>query len=263
MLRLSWLWPVLLSLLPACSAPSADDHTAPPATAPVILRVAAAADLRYALDSLVAVFGRQQPGVQVAVTYGSSGKFYEQIRHGAPFDVFFSADSDYPRQLQEQGLTAAAPVPYATGQLVLWSKTLNPAAQGIRMVLDPRVHKLAIANPAHAPYGKKAVEILRHYHLYDQVQSRLVLGENIAQTANYAVTGAADAGLIALALALSPELKAQGRYFVVPPEAYSPLLQSFVVLKNASAQPAARLAAFVGSAPARRVLQAYGFTLPR
>jgi molybdate transport system substrate-binding protein len=241
-------------LLTACSAPT-PEHAA--ATPP--LRVAAAADLRYAMDSLVAVFARQQPQVRVAVTYGSSGKFYEQIRQGAPFDVFFSADANYPRRLQ-----TAAPVPYATGQLVLWSKTLDPAPRGLRTLLDPRVRKIAIANPAHAPYGARAAEALRHYQLYDKVKDRLVLGENIAQATSYAATGAADAGIIALALALSPALQAQGRYFLIPQPAYTPLEQSFVVLKGAARHPAsARFAAFMVSAPAREVLRAYGFTLPR
>ncbi|OUJ72557.1 molybdate ABC transporter substrate-binding protein [Hymenobacter crusticola] len=228
------------------------------------LRVAAAADLRYAMDSLVAVFAAQHPSVRVDVTYGSSGKFYEQIRHGAPFELFFSADSDYPRQLQAQGFAAAAPVLYAQGQLVLWSKTLDPALRGEQTLLDARVRKIAIANPTHAPYGKKAVEILRHYQLYDRVQPRLVFGENIAQAANYAATGAADVGILALALALSPALKAQGRYYLIPQQAYAPLEQRFVVLKSGAQHPAiTQFVDFVASAPARSVLRTYGFTLPR
>jgi len=257
--RLAWFLPTLFSLwlLTACSAPSQEQADT------TTLQVAAAADLHYAMDSLVAVFARQQPQVRVEVTYGSSGKFYEQIRQGAPFEVFFSADANYPRRLQTEGLTAAAPVPYATGQIVLWSKTLDPVPQGLRTLLDPRVRKIAIANPAHAPYGERAAEALRHYQLYDKVKDRLVMGENIAQAANYAATGAADAGIIALALALSPELQAQGRYFLIPQEAYTPLEQSFVVLKGAAQHPATgQFAAFITSAPAREVLQAYGFTLP-
>lgn len=265
MRRLSRFPPVLFSLLViACSSPNknqpASNQTNKETSA---LHVAAAADLRYALDSLVVVFAKQQPAVKVEVTYGSSGKFYEQIRQGAPFDVFFSADSNYPKQLDSLKLTAAAPVPYATGQLVLWSKTLDPNSQGIQTLLNPQVRKIAIANPKHAPYGKKAVEVLHHYKLYDQVQPRLVLGENIAQTANYAATGAADIGILALALALSPELKKQGRYYLIPADAHTPLNQSFVVLKKAaSATTASEFTQFIGSAPAQKVLQGYGFTLP-
>jgi molybdate transport system substrate-binding protein len=232
------------------------------AAATSTLRVAAAADLRYALDSLVTVFNQQHPNVKIEVSYGSSGKFYEQLRQGAPFDVFFSADSDYPQQLHAQGLTAAAPRPYATGQLVLWSRTLDPRPQGINTLLDARVRKIALANPAHAPYGKKAVEVLQHYQLYSQLQPKLVLGENIAQAANYAATGAADAGLLALSLARSPELSRQGQYYLIPQEAYTPLVQSFVVLKKAP--PAAtQFTNFVGSPAGQAVLQAYGFRSPR
>jgi molybdate transport system substrate-binding protein len=266
MLRLYWLLFALPSLLlfTACSSPqeksSAVEYNKPTTT----LRVAAAADLRYAMDSLVALFATQQLNVRVDVTYGSSGKFYEQIRHGAPFELFFSADSDYPRQLQAQGLTAAAPVLYAQGQLVLWSKTLDPAPRGLQTLMDPRVKKIAIANPVHAPYGKKAVEILRYYQLYDKVQPRLVLGENIAQTANYAATGAAEVGVLALALALSPALKARGHYYLIPQQAYTPLEQSFVVLKGAAGHSAAtQFTDFLANAPARTVLRAYGFNLPR
>lgn len=262
---ITWWWPALLSLvlLTGCPAPTPEKAGARfPASPASPLRIAAAADLRYALDSLLVLFAAQSPAVSMAVTYGSSGKFYEQISHGAPFAIFFSADTHYPQQLQAQGLTLAAPVPYATGQLVLWSKTLDPAARGMATLLDPRLRKLALANPTHAPYGQRAVEVLRHYQLYDRLRPRLVYGENIAQTANYAASGAAEAGLIALALALSPELRAQGRYFLIPQSAYTPLAQCYVVLKGAGQHPAAaRFAAFVASAPARAVLRAYGFHL--
>lgn len=259
MLYFRWIFPTLISLLlTACSSPGTDQ-----AAAPTVVRVAAASDLRYAMDSLVRVYARQQPDVRVEVTYGSSGKFYEQIRRGAPFEVLFSADSNYPTRLQADGLTAAPPVLYATGRLVLWSKKLDPATQGIRSLLDPRIQKIAIANPAHAPYGERAAEALRYYTLYDQVKPRLVLGENIAQTANFAASGAADAGILALSLALSPELQSRGRYWLIPQAAYSPLTQSFVVLKGNGPHPAAtRFAGFMASEPARAVLRTYGFTLP-
>ena len=226
------------------------------------LTIAAAADLKYALDSLVTIFKRQQPAAKVTVVYGSSGKFYEQLRHGAPFDLYFSADSDYPRRLQQAGLTAGAPQPYALGRLVLWSKKLNPNAQGIGTLLNPRVKYVAIANPAHAPYGRLAEEVLHHYQLYDQVKPKLVLGENIGQAAQYAATGAADAGLLAYALALSPELRRAGHFYLIPASAHSPLQQSFVVLKRAQGNAtAAAFAAFVASPAARQALRKYGFGL--
>ena len=247
----AWL---LVGWLPAAPAPT------PPA-APS-LTIAAAADLKYALDSLVTVFNQQHPAARVTVVYGSSGKFYEQLRHGAPFDLFFSADSDYPRRLQQASLTASAPRPYALGRLVLWSKKLDPSAQGLNTLLDPRVRHVAIANPAHAPYGRLAEEVLRHYHLSERVAPKVVRGENIGQAAQYAATGAADAGLLAYALALSPALRRAGRFYLIPASAHSPLRQSFVVLKRAQDNPtAAAFAAFVAGPAARPVFRKYGFGL--
>ena len=236
--------------------------TAAPTVGPAPITVAAAADLKYVLDSLVTIFNRQHPAGKVTVVYGSSGKFYEQLSHGAPFDLFFSADSDYPRRLQQAGRTAGAPVPYAQGRLVLWSKKLDPNAKGMNTLLDPRVKRIALANPAHAPYGKKAEEILRHYRLYDQVQPRLVLGENIGQAAQYASTGAADVGVLAYALALSPELRKMGKSYLIPATAHTPLQQSYVLLKQAQGKPAAQaFAAFIASPTARQALKKYGFSL--
>jgi molybdate transport system substrate-binding protein len=234
--------------------------SAQPKAAPIT--IAAAADLKYVLDSLVTIYNRQHPQARATVVYGSSGKFYEQLSHGAPFDLFFSADSDYPLRLQQAGLTAGAPQPYALGRLVLWSTKLEPSAKGLNTLLDPQVKRVAIANPAHAPYGKKAEEILRHYKLYDQVKPKLVLGENIGQTAQYAATGAADAGLIAYSLALSPVLRRAGKFYLIPATAHTPLQQSFVVLKRASGNAtAAAFATFMATPTARQALKKYGFGL--
>jgi molybdate transport system substrate-binding protein len=234
--------------------------SAQPKAAPIT--IAAAADLKYVLDSLVTIYNGQHPQARATVVYGSSGKFYEQLSHGAPFDLFFSADSDYPRRLQQAGLTAGAPQPYALGRLVLWSTKLDPSAKGLNTLLDPQVKRVAIANPAHAPYGKKAEEILRHYKLYDQVKPKLVLGENIGQTAQYAATGAADVGLIAYSLALSPVLRRAGKFYLIQATAHTPLQQSFVVLKRASGNTTATaFATFMATPTARQALKKYGFGL--
>jgi len=236
---------------------------AQPAPAPTqAVTIAAAADLKYALDSLVTIFNRRRPQSRVTVVYGSSGRFYEQLTYAAPFDIFFSADSDYPRRLQQAGLTAAAPVPYALGRLVLWSHKLDPRTQGMQTLLLPQVRRIALANPAHAPYGRKAEEILRHYQLYDQVQPRLVLGENIGQAAQYAATGAADVGLLAYSLALSPALRRAGQFYLIPATAHTPLRQSYVVLKRAQGNATvANFTAFLASPAAKAVLKKYGFGL--
>ncbi|AMJ68253.1 hypothetical protein AXW84_17235 [Hymenobacter sp. PAMC 26628] len=245
-------------MLLATGAPA----VAAPAPGPAPLTIAAAADLKYVLDSLLTIFNRQHPAAKVSVVYGSSGRFYEQISHGAPFDIFFSADGDYPLRLQRAGLTAGAPQPYALGRLVLWSKKLDPNAKGLNTLLDPRVQRIALANPAHAPYGRRAEEVLRHYQLYDRVKPKLVLGENIGQAAQYAATGAADVGLLAYSLALSPELRRAGRFYLIPAAAHQPLQQRYVLLKQAQGNAtAAAFAAFVASPVARQAMKKYGFSL--
>ena len=243
-------------LLLSTGSPAAAQPNAGPVT------IAAAADLKYVLDSLVTIFNRQHPQARATVVYGSSGKFYEQLSHDAPFDLFFSADSDYPRRLQQAGRTAGAPRPYALGRLVLWSKKLDVKTKGLNTLLDPRVKHLAIASPAHAPYGRLAEEVLRHYQLYDQVKPKLVLGENIGQAAQYAATGAADAGLLAYSLALSPELRRAGTFYLIPATAHAPLQQSFVVLRRAQSNAtAAAFATFMAGPVARQALRKYGFGL--
>jgi molybdate transport system substrate-binding protein len=233
----------------------------PAPAGPAPITIAAAADLKYVLDSLVVIFNRQHPQARATVVYGSSGKFYEQLSHDAPFDLFFSADSEYPRRLQQAGRTAGVPQPYALGRLVLWSRKLNPGAQGMNTLLAPQVKRIALANPTHAPYGRKAEEILRTYKLYDQVKSKLIFGENIGQAAQYAATGAADAGLLAYSLALSPELRRLGKFYLIPATAHTPLQQSFVVLKRASGNAtAAAFATFMATPVARQALKKYGFS---
>ena len=258
---------LLLAFEPAAIKNMSHSAAAPvitPATAPNEVLVAAAADLRFAMDSLIAVFSRENPGITVKVTYGSSGNFFEQIKNGAPFDLFFSADVDYPKQLKEQGKTASVIHIYGTGQLVLWSKQLDPAREQMNTLLNGGVEKIAIANPAHAPYGKRAEECLHYYNLYDKVKDKLVIGENIAQTAQYAQSGAADIGIIALSLALSPTMQQTGgKYWLIPASAHQPLEQGFVLLPhskdNAGAQ---RFAVFFSSKKATAILRSFGFGEP-
>jgi molybdate transport system substrate-binding protein len=247
------------------ASPATGTATADNSNAVNEVLVAAAADLRFAMDTLVALFSRDNPGITIKVTYGSSGNFFEQIRNGAPFDLFFSADVDYPRQLKEQQLALSEVHVYGTGELVLWSKTLDPALQQMNTLLDPAVTRIAIANPAHAPYGKRAEETLQYYKLYDKVKDHLVIGENIAQTAQYAQTGAAQVGIIALSLALSPTMQqAGGKYWLIPAAAHQPLLQGFVLLPHAKGNTGAeKFAGFCGSTIARTTLHRYGFGEPQ
>jgi len=224
--------------------------------------IAAASDMKFALDSVIVAFKQSHLGVQVDVTYGSSGKLYEQISNDAPFDLFFSADAGYPLKLKEKGVAISAIQTYGIGRIVVWSKKINPALTGINSLLDKSVIKIAIANPAHAPYGRGAEEALKFYKIYDQLKGKLVYGENISQTAQFVAAGAADIGIIALSLALSPTMQKQKGYFYLTPEiAHKPLEQAFVVLRHASKNSlAVSFANFMATKEAIRILSHFGYT---
>ena len=231
-----------------------------------VLSIAAAADLRFALDDLVTQFEEQYPAIKINVTYGSSGNFFAQLQNGAPFDLFFSADVDYPGKLAEKGLGVDDVFLYATGRIVLWAPKNSPLdldKLGIKALLEPSVRKIAVANPEHAPYGRAAVAALKTLDVYDQVASRLVYGENIAQTAQFAQSGAADVGILALSLAVSPQMRAAGRFWEVPPDTYPPLKQGGIILKSSKKVATARaFRDFLLSDHGREVLDRYGFSLP-
>ena len=168
------------------------------------ITVAAAADLQFAMQDLAARF-QKETGKSVKLTYGSSGNFFQQLQNGAPFDMFFSANLDYARKLEAAGLTEPGSLyPYATGKIVLWvaNQSKVDIGSGLSALLNPAVRKIAIANPQHAPYGQAAVAALKQENLYDKIAGKLVLGENISQTASFVVSGAADAGIVALSLAV-------------------------------------------------------------
>jgi molybdate transport system substrate-binding protein len=230
------------------------------------ITVAAAADMSAALPQLVASYTKKT-GQAVKLSFGSSGNLTNQIRNGAPFDVFFSADEEYPRQLIAEGLASKDTLyRYAVGRLVLWVPNDSPldlSKLGIEALLDPSVKKISIANPATAPYGRAAEATLRHFGVYQQVSSRLVLGENVSQAAQFVESGNAQAGLIALSHALAPALKDKGRYWTVPLDAYPTLNQAAVVLSRSKQQDAARrFLEFLRSPEAAPLLTTYGFSLP-
>jgi len=235
-------------------------------SAPAKLSIAAAADLKFALDDLVTEFNGKYPATKVNVTYGSSGNFFAQIQSGAPFDIFFSADIAYPRKLAEKGLGADDVFLYAIGRIVIWVSKDSPVAVdklGIKALLEPSVRKIAVANPEHAPYGRAAVAAMKALSVYDQVASRLVYGENIAQTAQFVQSGAADVGILALALAVAPQIRDAGRFWQVPLDAYPRMEQGGIILKSSRNLEAARaFREFVLGGHGREVLEHYGFYLP-
>jgi molybdate transport system substrate-binding protein len=231
------------------------------------VRVAAAADLKFALDEAVGEFHRGHPDLRVKVTYGASGNFFAQLSNRAPFDLFLSADMDYPRRLIAEGLAdKESEFVYAVGHLVLWVPKDSPLdldKLGVRAMLDPAVKKLAIANPRLAPYGRAAEAVLKKMGLFDQLKDKLVFGENIAQTAQFVETGAADAGLIALSLALAPTMRERGRFCDVPADAYPRLEQGGVILGWAADRGAVlAFQNYLASPEGKAVLRRYGFSLP-
>ena len=226
--------------------------------------MAAAADLQFALADLARDFRRAQPDVDLKTVFGSSGNFYAEIGNQAPFDVFLSADIDYPRKLIGSKLaTADSLFVYGTGHLVLWVAKDSPidlARLQMHALEAPSVKHIAIANPQHAPYGRAAEAALRSAGIYDRVASKLVLGENIAQTFQFAQSGAAEIGIVALALALAPAAREQGRYWEIPADSYPKMEQAGVILAHAANPADAReFRAFMMSDAGRKALKSYGF----
>ncbi len=230
------------------------------------INVAAAADLSAALQELAANY-EKRTGVVVKLSFGASGALTQQIQNGAPFDVFFSADMDYPRQLiaarQADGATLYR---YAVGQLVLWvpkDSQLDVEHKGMDVLLDPSVKKIAMANPQHAPYGRAAAAALKHYGLYEKISDRLVLGENISQAAQFVESGNAQAGFVALAHVVAPAMQGKGKYWVVPADAYPPLDQGVILISHSAHQKdAAGFLGFVKTEEAAGMLKRYGFSSP-
>ncbi|MCU1299700.1 MAG: modA, partial [Acidobacteriaceae bacterium] len=206
------------------------------------ITVAAAADLQFAMQDLTARF-QKETGKTVKLIYGSSGSFFQQIQNGAPFDMFFSANLDYPKKLEDAGLIEAGSYyQYAKGKIVIWapSDSKLDLGSGMKALLDLSIKKIAVANPQHAPYGQAAVAAMQKENVYDKVKDKFVLGENISQTASFVVSGSADVGIVALSLALSPNMKGKGRYAEIPNEDYPPIEQACVILSSSKNKETAR-----------------------
>jgi molybdate transport system substrate-binding protein len=234
-----------LALLACCLLAAGCRKQSASAAPPAELTVAAAADLKFALDALSREFQSKHPGIQPVINYGSSGNFFAQIRNGAPFDLYLSADAEYPRKLAGDGLALDDDTfPYAIGRIVVWVPASSPVDVG----------KLGIDS---------LVAALKSLGVYEKAEARLVFGENIAQTAQFVQSGAADIGVIALSLALAPEMKAQGRYREIPLDAYPEMKQGGMILKRSAKAGEARVFRdFLVSNHGRAVLKQYGFFLP-
>jgi molybdate transport system substrate-binding protein len=231
------------------------------------ISVAAAANMKPAFEEIATMFQSGHPGVEVKSTFGASGTFFAQIANGAPFDLFLSADSEYPAKMVEQGLADGKPFTYAYGALVVWvpkDSTLDLPGKGLAALADPSVLKIAIANPDVAPYGRAAKASLDKAGILESVKGRIVMGQNVNQAAQFAQSGNAQAAFLPLSLARAPPLSEQGRSWIVPAGAYPRVEQAGVVLQG-SRQPALarELAAFVMGDAARQVLARHGYGLPQ
>jgi molybdate transport system substrate-binding protein len=228
------------------------------------LTIAAAADLRSTLDEIAARF-QADAGAHIKLIYGSSGNFYQQIQNGAPFDLFLSANAEYPKKLESAGLALPGSYyEYARGKLVL----LVPAnsklelSKGLSVLLGAEVKKIAIADPSHAPYGQAAVAALKAEKIYETISPKIVTGENVSQAASFVLSGAADVGIVALSLAVS-SADSKVRYSEVPARDYPPIQQACIVLRSSKNQNLAmRFESYLRDEKAAEVFQRFGFEVP-
>jgi molybdate transport system substrate-binding protein len=229
------------------------------------ITIAAASNLNFAFRDIATEYEKAS-GNQVRLTFGSSGNFYAQIQNGAPFDLFFSADLEYPQKLEEAGLTVSGSLyQYAIGRIVVWTghESRIDVTKGIEALRKPTVKKVAIANAKLAPYGRAAVAAMEYFKVYDQVKAKLVLGENISQAAQFIESGACDIGIIALSLAVTPAMKSKGVYWEIPAEAHLPLEQAVVILKSSKQQEFAKqFLAFVKGEQGQEIMKRNGFLQP-
>jgi molybdate transport system substrate-binding protein len=255
---MSWLLS-LMALFVGCARSPSDNASA--------LTIAAASDLRYALDETIQRFKQTNPALEIKTAYGSSGSFYAQIQQGAPFDMFLSADMDYPRRLSKAGYAIeGTEFEHSVGRLVVWVRKESPLDVenlGIAALADPQATRVAIANPAFAPYGKAAVAAMQALGVYEKVQERLVLGENVSQTLEFIDSGAAQIGIVAMSLASAPVVKPRGRYWEIPRTAYPRMDQGGIILKSTKNRKGAdQLRSFILSREGRAVFKQFGFYMP-
>jgi molybdate transport system substrate-binding protein len=228
--------------------------------------VAAAADLKFALEEVTQSF-KKDTQKSVTLTFGSSGSFATQIRNGAPFQMYLSADEDYVLKLHAEGLTRDQGTLYAIGRIAIIAPPgsilpVDGELKGLAAQLKTgQIKHFAIANPEHAPYGRRAEEALRRAGLWDAIRTKLIFGENVSQAAQFATSGSAEGGIIALSLAKSPQMAHLGRYAVIPADWHTPLRQRMVLLKNAD-PTAQEFYRYLQEPAARAIMRGYGFVLP-
>lgn len=264
--KLASCWAIALSLSvwfpnPSKAQPAPRSAQAEPAL------IAAASDLKFALEAVAQLY-RQQTGREARLVFGASGILATQIRNGAPFELYMSADESFVLDLHRDGFLVDSGMVYAHGHLALVSPLgsslpLDSKLNGLsRAVAQGQIARFAIANPEHAPYGRRAREALQASGSWSNIQSKLVFGENVSQALQFAIGGNADGGIVALSLVLSPALKDKVRYMVLDPSLHQPLVQRMALTKKAS-EPARDFYRFLSEPSARKILESYGFELPK
>lgn len=224
------------------------------------VKIAAAANLRYILNEIKTMYVSSNRKANIIMNFGSSGALSQQITNGADFDLFMAADKIFPDKLKSQGIVTGEVKTYAFGKLVIWSNSVD-VSKGLDIITDKSVKRIAIAKPEVAPYGERAIECLNYYHLFDKVKEKIVYADNISQAAQFAQTGNAEIGFLALALALAPDMK--GTYFILDTKSYKPVEQAMVLLKSWQSNPeAAKFMKFVLSPACKPVFEKYGFIVP-
>lgn len=224
------------------------------------VKVAAASNLRFVLDEIKEKYEMAHPKAKIIINLGASGALVQQIANGADFDLFMAADKVFPEKLKAEGLVTGKIQTYAFGKLVIWSNTID-LSKGLNCVANSDVKRIVIAKPDIAPYGKRAIECLKYYKLFDKVKTKIVYADNIAQTAQFAQTGNAEIGFLALSLAMAPEMK--GTYFVLDTKSYKPVEQAMVLIKSWQKNPeAAKFVKFILSNQCKPIFEKYGFLVP-
>lgn len=236
-----------------------------PASAQTLM-VAAASDLATTIEELAAAFARQVPGARVKTSLGASGNLFAQVKNGAPFDIFMSADMAYPARLAKEGAADGATLQaYAVGRVVLWTVDRRfDLSGGLRVLIDARLVRVAIANPDVAPYGHAARAALQAHGYWDAVKDKLVIGENIAQAAQFVQTGNAQLGVVSYSTVLGPRMKGVGSYYLIPDDRVAPIEQGAIVTRKGQGNPlSGRFMQFLQSPAAREILLRHGFSIPR
>lgn len=224
------------------------------------VKIAAAANLRFILEEIKAKYEKLNPKINIVLNMGSSGALSQQITNGADFDIFMAANKIYPEKLKAQGIVSGEVKTYAFGKLVIWSNILD-VSKGIDILTDKSVNRIAIAKPELAPYGDRAIECLKYYHLLDKVKDKIVYADNISQAAQFAQTGNAEIGFLALSLVMGPEMK--GSYFILDTKSYKPVEQAMVLIKSWQSKPeAAKFMKYVLSTECKPFFTKYGFITP-